>query len=433
MKTYPYLGCKVFFLGSWILLGLGISIPQSVIGQAVPYARTYAKSNEEVDKALKEMQAYAGQKLPIVDGFVANTDQPLNRYERAFYQFSIDLIPAASGGTVVRVTAKITAWYVDHEPWKSGYQVLPSNGRLELDLLDRLSEKFAGKPSSSSPDLQAPKPNLDLYIGLPRSPFPSNRVPATTATHSSEVTANEPSSDELTALRAKRQAEENRMRQLSTELQSLQEIQHNQAHPSNLVLVKKTGTPVHAQPAAGSRILFTTAADDEFEFLGADAEWVHVQISGALRGYIHRNSLDLPEFVTSHLKSPNGTDSEEEHVSFRIEREENSPFPGDWEPLKGKMVKIYTVQPVSPDPKETGARAKLAFAGGLLRKYATETPPSSPALHGIVVIFDAADGGIIGSTLLNVQQLANGSLSQDTFWKQCYMDPPNAFQSAPSP
>jgi hypothetical protein len=143
--------------------------------------------------------------------------------------------------------------------------------------------------------------------------------------------------------------------------------------------------------------------------------------------------LELPEYIAARLKSPNRVASEDQPASFRIEREENNPFPGDWEPLKGKMVKIYTVQPVSADPKETGARAKLAFAGGLLQKYAAETASSIPALDGIVVIFDAADGGIIGSTLLNVQQLASGSLSQDNFWKLCYLDPPETFQPTPKP
>jgi hypothetical protein len=69
----------------------------------------------------------------------------------------------------------------------------------------------------------------------------------------------------------------------------------------------------------------------------------------------------------------------------------------------------------------------------LLRKYAAETTGSTSALDGIVVIFDAADGGIIGSTLLNAQQLASGSLSQENFWKHCYVDPPDAFRLAPNP
>ena len=45
---------------------------------------------------------------------------------------------------MVRVNATITAWYTDPVPAKSGYQVLPSNGRLEADFLDRLQEALGG-------------------------------------------------------------------------------------------------------------------------------------------------------------------------------------------------------------------------------------------------------------------------------------------------
>lgn len=433
MKRTRYCFRKPQILISFVLLILCISITRLAAAQAVPYAGTFAKSKDEVDKALKEMQAYAGQKLPVVDSFVATGDQPLDRFERSFYQFSIDLLPTGSGGTIVRVSAKITAWYADPDPSKSGYQVLPSNGRLELDLLDRLREKLGGKLTASTArsGVQAPKPKLDLSTGSPGSSLPSSRpsVPAA----SSGTTSGVPGDDEVAALRIKRAVEEKRMQQLNAELQSLQEIQRNQAHPLNLVVVKKIDAPVLARPAMGSHPLFTASANDEFEFLDAEGEWIHVQISGVSRGYIRRSSLDLPEFIAARLKSPNGTATNEKLDAFRIEREENSPFPGDWEPLKGKTVKIYTVQPVSQDPKETDARAKLAFAGGLLRKYAAETTASTPALDGIVVIFDAADGGIIGSTLLNVQQLASGSLSQDNFWKHCYLEPPDAFRPPPNP
>ena len=88
---------------------LGLLNVSTAIGQAVPYARSFSQTREELDFVLKELQAYAGQKLPIVDGFVALPDQPLERYERAFYQFSIELAPGASGGSVVSVAAKITA------------------------------------------------------------------------------------------------------------------------------------------------------------------------------------------------------------------------------------------------------------------------------------------------------------------------------------
>jgi hypothetical protein len=158
-----------------------------------------------------------------------------------------------------------------------------------------------------------------------------------------------------------------------------------------------------------------------------------VQISGASRGYIRRSNLELPEFIAVRLKSANGAASPERPGAFRVEREEIGTFPGDWEPLHGKSVKIYTVQPASQDPKETGAPAKLKFALSTFKKFAAESATAKPLLEGVVVIFDSADGGIIGSTLPNAQQVADGALSQDSFWKRCYLDPPDAFRSAPKP
>ena len=435
MKRAGYGPRKLRVLLSWTFFALNISLPRLTTAQAVPYAGTFAKSKEEVDKALKEMQAYAGQKLPVVDGFVATGDQPLNRFERAFYQFSIDLLPAASGGTTVRIVAKITAWYADPDPWKSGYQILPSNGRLELDLLDRLREKFGGKSNASTArsEVQAPRPKLDLSTGLPASSLPSSRPSAPSAAGSPGTASGEPGSDEVAALRIKREGEEKRMHQLNAELQNLQEIRHNQAHPLNLVVVKENGTPVLARPAAGSHPLFAAVANDEFEFLDAEGEWIHVQISGVSRGYIRRSGLDLPEFIAARLKLPNGNTTNEKLDVFHIEREETATFPGNWEVLRGKPVKIYTVQPVSQDVKETKASAKLNFAASIFQRFSTDTAVSASGVEGVVVIFDSADGGIIGATSASVQQMARGSLSRDNFWKQCYLEPSDAFRPAANP
>ena len=435
MRRPKYAACKLRLRALWMLSALGTSIPRPATAQAVPYARTYAKSNEEVDKALKKMQAYAGQKLPTVEGFVANAEHPLDRYERPFYQFSIDLLPTASGTTVVRVTAKITAWYADRDPSKSAYEALPSNGRLELDLLDRLNEKLGNQPSASAsrPDVQPPKPKLDLSSSLSANPLASGKTSAPTASVSAGTAADGPGSEEVTALRGKREAEEKRMRQLTTELQNLQEIQRNQAHPLNLVVVKKTGTPVRARPTAGSSVLFTATADDEFEFLDADGEWIHVQISPALRGYIRRDNLDLPEYVAARQKSPNGAPANAKPEAFRVEREETGVFPGKWEALREKPVKIYTVQRVLQDSQETGGTAKLNFAFSLFQKFSADATSSAPEVHGIVVIFDSADGGIIAATIAIIEQVRGGSLARDDFWKYCYLDPADAFRAAPKP
>ncbi len=406
------------------------ALSNSVAAQAVPYAHSFSKSKEEVEKALTELQASTGQKLPIVDGFVVPGDQPLDRYERAFYQFTIDVLPGtASGDTIVRVSAKITAWYADRDPSKSGYQVLASNGRLELDLLDRLADKFGGKPVTSllKPEPRIPMPRIDLSNGSPAIPLTPRGFSAPPAGNAASSAG-----DEITALATQRGVEEKRVQQLTAELQGLQDIQRNQAHPNNLVVVKKSGTPVMARPAEGSHILFNAAAEDEFEFIDAEGEWIHVQISGASRGYIRRNEMDLPEAIAAQLATEKGNAGEGKPAAFRIEREENSTFPGDWEPLKGKTVTIYTVQPSSQEPKETGAAAKLRYAASLFKKSSAESA-ATPPVEGIVVIFDSADGGIIASSLFNSRQFAVGSMSQENFWKHSFMDPPEAFRSTPNP
>jgi hypothetical protein len=410
------------FLRLAIVLLFSTWTPAMLCGQAVPYARPFPKSKEEVEAVLKEMQAYAGQKLPIVDGFVAVGDEPLSRYERAFYQFSVDLVPNGPGATIVRLTAKITAWYADRDPSKSGYQVLPSNGRLELDLLDRLSDKLGGKPlvSISRSSVLAPTPKLDLHTASSGDYVPSGKT-------ASAGSAPDSGKDEISALRRKREAEEKRAQQLDAELQSLQEIQRNQARPGNLVAVKKSGTPVFAKPATGSRVLFTAVANDEFELIDAEGEWIHVQISGASRGYIHRTSLELPALLSARLKSPNVTGFDNKETAFRVAREETGVFPGNWDSLGGKTVKIYTVQPVSSQSKETHATAKLDFAASLFRRYSRASTATADSVQGIVVIFDSTDGGIVASTVSTAQEFANGSLSPEAFWRKCYTDPPDAF------
>jgi hypothetical protein len=425
----PLISARVHrFCFSLIFLIHCLILPHLAFGQAASYSRIYPMPKEDVDKALKELQAYTGQRLPTVDGFVAQGDRSLDRFERAFYQFSIDLLLAPSGATTVRVSAKITAWYADPDPSKSGYQVLSSNGRLELDLLDRLAEKFGSHLPASAfgADVQVPKPNIDYSTHLPRITVPSFRSSSVAAAPSAMSSSRVAGNDELDALRAEREAKQKRILDLNAELRSLQGLQNNQAQPRNLVVVKKAGTPVLARPAERSHVLFVAAEEDEFEFLDTVGEWVHVNISGTSRGYIRRSSLELPEFIVSGQAVSNPMASTEPRSAFRLEREETTIFPGDWEPLRGKPVKIYTVQPTSQGPKETNAQAKFDFALSLFRKFSNESAQDTRPLEGAVVIFDSADGGIIGSTTLSVRQMASGSLSESDFRTACFIDLPDA-------
>jgi hypothetical protein len=386
--------------------------------QSVPYARSFNKSKADVEQALKDLQAYSGQKLPLLDGFVATGDQALDRYERGFYQFSIELLPGDPGSTLARVTAKITAWYADRDVAKSGYRVLPSNGRLELDLLDRVEEKLSGKkvssPVTTRPDLQAPSPKLDLS-GAPGAA--TSRVPAD-ATRTP---------DEVTALRIKREQQDRRVQELSGEVRNLEEIKKTQAHPQNLVLVRNNGTPVYSRAAEGSRVLFQASGKDEFEFLDFEGEWIHISISGDSRGYLRRSAVELPEYLAAKLAEHSGN-AEEKFPAFRIEREEDGTFPGSWESLKGKPVKIYTVQIVSQNPKEAEGVVRLKYALALFQKGTNGTSAESSGPAGVVVIFDSADGGIVAATWEDIRKISSGAVKEDVFWAHSYVDPPEAFQ-----
>ena len=96
------------------------------------------------------------------------------------------------------------------------------------------------------------------------------------------------------------------------EAKALEEILQNQAHPSNLAAVTTAKTPVFASPSQGAKVLFLAAAEDEFEILDSNPNWVHVRISGLSRGWIRRSSLEMPEDESDAQPLENGKEVETE-------------------------------------------------------------------------------------------------------------------------
>jgi hypothetical protein len=397
----------------------GLVFAPFALPQAVPYARSFSQPKNQIEEALKSLQAFSGQKLPILDGFVAPTAKPLDRYERGFYQFSVETLPGDNGVTIVRLFAKITAWYADRDVAKSGYEVLSSNGRLELDFLDRLQEKLSGKPVD-------PPATLASHVETPRAKLDLSGLPGAAASSAPNPVSKTP--NEVAELRNQRVAEEHRVQQLTQELQNLKDIQHNQARPQSLVVVTKAGAALYSKPSEGARLLFRAAENDEFEYLDADSGWIHVEISGDARGYLREDAVLLPERMAARSAQKEAT-LDGKFKGFRIEREEASTFPGDWIPLKGKTVKIYTVQPVSQDQREAGPAARLNFAVALFETGAREAATAGAKFDGVVVILDAPDGGIASATLPDIRSYASGTLSRDKFLAQCNLDPDEAFRS----
>jgi hypothetical protein len=213
-------------------------------------------------------------------------------------------------------------------------------------------------------------------------------------------------------------------RELQAEVESLEEVLKSQTHPKDLVAVKKSGTPVVANPSLTAKTLFLASAHDEFKMLDYNADWVHVQISGLSRGWIWRTGLEMPEGVpqvgTQTGPAPGLTADE----LFRVSREETAQFPGDWEPLRNKSVKIISVQKTDESAASGDGKLKLEFAKSLLDKNYAELEKNAKALAGIVLIFDSADGGMIATTLGTLEQWKAGKLSDSALWHQSFFDPP---------
>src|SRR6202049_1562632 len=219
---------------------------------------------------------------------------------------------------------------------------------------------------------------------------------------------------------------------LQAEADSLEEILKNQAHPKNLVAVKKSGTPVVSTPSLTAKPQFLASLHDEFEMLDFNPDWVHVRISGLSRGWIWRTSVEMPDGIADTGAPAQPSTLTPVADLFRVEREEIAPFPGDWEPLRSKSVKIISVQRIDDNAKDAGSKARLEYTKFLLEKNYKEMSQDPAAPAGIVVIFDSADGGMIAATMAALQQWRAGALSDSALWHKCFFDPPETFESSGS-
>jgi len=197
------------------------------------------------------------------------------------------------------------------------------------------------------------------------------------------------------------------------------------------VAVKKSGTPVVANPSLTAKPQFLASMHDEFEMLDFNADWVHVRVSGLSRRWIWRNSIEMPEGIRDS-GTPTAAVLAPAADLFHVIREEASTFPGAWEPLKNKNVRIISVQKIDDSAKDAGPQARLEYAKFLLEKGYKEVAPKAQDIAGIVVIFDSADGGMIAAPLGALQQWKAGTLSDSALWHQCFFDPPETFDSAGS-
>src|ERR1700675_1496588 len=196
-------------------------------------------------------------------------------------------------------------------------------------------------------------------LGPPKTPPPEQpaisapvpRIPETGGPSSS--LAQTLAEQEKTAPPSTQKSADKDASSLQAEADSLEEILKSQAHPKNLVAVRKSGTPLFATASLTAKTLFLASAHDEFEMLDFNRDWVHVRISGLSRGWIWRNSVEMPEGIPDTDAAVASAPAPAADL-FRVSRDETAPFPGDWAPLRGKNVKIISVQKLDETAKEGG-------------------------------------------------------------------------------
>ena len=425
-----------------------------------PFERTFTAPATEVERVVRNLRPSSSGRLPTVDGFVEAGELPIDHYERGYYECTFQVIATPSGGATVRASAKITAWYNDPTPARSGYRVLVSNGHIENDFLDQIQEalgpasvpKPAGAATAAPPVAKSnasaapPVSNGGLRPQTRLGPAPldaeessSNKGAASRDFSSGPRQPADtpapplPSGANLESLKLQRAAVEKRAQELSADIKTFEDILHNQVRPADLATVKKAGTHIFSKPAETAPVLFAADAEDEFQILELQGAWVHVQISGSSRGWIRRAQLDLPaEFADSAAAASDPAPTAASAAGlFNISKDETTTFGGKWAPLASKKVRVIWLEPASATATST-AKEKLAFARALFEKTYGELKSSGAAVDGVVIVFDSADGGQIAATISSLKQLADGAIAENAFWKQCSLDPPESFQASAS-
>jgi len=379
----------------------------SALAQSSSTEHVFQVTQAAVDKALRDLKATTPGRLPTLDGFVAADVPMLEKYQRAYYQYKVERSPTGKGATRLRVSAKVTAWYAGGEA-QAGYRELPSNGRLESDLIERLDEALHLNATSVAAPEEADKSvrSTQATDRSVRSTFPTSAPLEQRGTRSSLAA---PSAQEL--------AEQKRVQQLSEQAMNLEEVLRGQARPADLAAVRKTGTPVYAKADEGAEVLFRSDAEDEFKVLDESGDWVHVQISGISRGWIRRSALEMPEEMNANASTGSSPDT------TRDAHEQTSLFPGDWSPLRGRTVRIRWVQ---PDAAGATGGDRWQLARAVFRDAYSGVLKSATKVDGVVIVIDSADGGMIAATTSALQRWNSGSISDAAFRKECWADPPEA-------
>lgn len=398
--------------------------------------RTLPYTVDVVKRGLSQIGAFEGGRLPMIDGFVVASFPQLDRYERPYYQYRLQMNAVDANITSIKIEARISAWYADPESSRSQYRSLPSNGRLEADLLDRLLHTLgsrSAKPEAAAPTAKAPAllPSSETSSPDPVSPQPAKpSLPAVKPVNSSPTPQ-----EQLDALLAERQAVRDRTAATLAQIEQLKAADRKSDEVARLASIKHSGVGVMSRKSFGGPVLFRAQAEDEFEVQSLESGWALVRLSDNATGYIQADELNLPPGLVEKpsvaeeaTPAAQPAKTSEPDLGFWVSREDVNVFSGDWARLKGKRVLFVYAQPRGLLSDLAGDDTKLAYAKRVFVTRLHSVTMSSSNVEGVVVVFLGNKGGVAAATLADIRQWVEGGLGDEAFVNLCSLDPPAEFR-----
>jgi hypothetical protein len=425
--------------------------------------RVYKHRKVEVEEALQALNAYATNRLPVLEGFVNANASTIAKLENPHYQLRVEIESQGPNQTLVSIVAKITAWSAAEDAARSQYVVIPSNGRLEQDMLDRLSvflekgnversvdrnsEGRAGSTtnrsaaqvedsaasSASPPDVSASgkgsgSSSHSPSMGAPPAGSPVDPSSAPTSSSSaSRVNSADPSAlaSEIASIRAQRQTAEMNQRKLQQQISELEANASSQKFISNLAVIKTPQASIFQQDDDTSKVLFRADPEDEFEIINLKGNWAHVRLENGADGWVRGTQLQPPQEVDD-------TEDAAAALNFSTPNQEVKPFAGDWTPLKGKPSLFVFAQPNRAIPSAILGQSQFAFAKHIFTEGYREAMHSEQPMSGVVVVFLGDKGGVAAATLADIRRWRDGAITDKAFFERCSFDPPESFHDAAS-
>ena len=337
-----------------------------------------------VKAALENIGAYTGSRLPSLEGFADLGRVNLKDYQRPYYECKIEIEPKGPDHTLLRVKANVSAWYTGPDAAEPGYRTLESNGHLENDLLERLSDYLRDKSADAA--------TLQQWIA--------------------------------TAKQERADAEHR-----TVELQEqMKKLENPQAQEISYAAVARPRVTVLNAPSDTAPVVVKAQIDDEFQVLEHRGAWLRVRIDNGESGWLRASQVQVSDAVPATVAQVKKTPASV--PGFDVIRENTDDFSGEWERLKGKKA-LYIWARANGSAMNEPMADRLRFVQSMFTaRYREMAHSSKDPADGIVVIFVDDLGGVAAASLDDIRLWVEGTLNQAAFLKRCSFDPPGAFHEA---